>query len=739
MRLSLIAIAVGMAVAVSACSDQTNQNETSVEAQQEQQRTDALPDGQPDAQPTGQANPFLAPSTLTYQAPDFDAINDDDYLPAFETGMEQQAAEVRAITENNQDPDFDNTIEALERSGDVLSRVTAVFFAMAGSTSNDTIRDLQSELAPRLSSHQDDIYLNPALFERVESVYNQRNELDLNAEQTRLVEVYYERFIRAGANLSEEQTAQIRLLNEEESELTTRFARNVLELGDEIAVHVETAEELDGLDRASIRNARQRAEERGESGYYLTITNTTRQPVLSQLTNREVRQRVWEASAYRGLGRDGGIDNRPVVTRLAGLRAERAHILGYENYAEYALEERMIGSPQNALDMLTDIVDAVVANTLLEQEILERKATESGDDFEFKPWDWAYYAEKVRASEYELDEDEVRQYFEFDRVLHDGVFYAMELVYGITFEPRDDIPAYHDDVAVYEVFDNDGSSLGLFYADYFAREGKRGGAWMGSFRVQNTLNDQRPVVYNVMNIPQAPDGEATLISWDFVTTMFHEMGHAVHGLFSDVQYPSLAGTAVPRDFVESPSTFHEDLAHYPEILRNYAKHYETGEDIPDKLLERLMNALSFNQGFDTLEYVAAALVDLEWHMLDTDAPPQDVEQFEADALSKYGVNLPNVPPRYKSAYFSHIFSGGYSAGYYSYMWSEVLAADAYAYFMQEGGLEGDVAQQYRDTILSRGGTKEAMELYRDFRGQEPDTQHLLIRRGLSDGPVTDDN
>lgn len=735
MRLSVLATAIGLAVttaSLTACGDTSQQRDTNLE-----QTSNSAGSYADERAAQTDANPFLTASSLPYEAPDFTVIEDAHYKPAFEAGMEQQAAEVRAIVENSESPTFENTIAALERSGEILTRVQQVFFSMASSTSNDTIRDLQGELAPMLSSHRDDIFLNSALFERVKAIYDQRDTLDLNDEQKRLVEVYHERFVRAGANLTDEQMAQIRELNEEESELTTRFARNVLEMGDEIAVHVETEEELDGLGRSAIRNARAHAEERGEDGYYLTITNTTRQPVLGQLTNRDVRQRVYEASAYRGLGRDGGIDNRDIVSRLAQLRAERAQILGYDTFADYALEDRMIGSPQNALDMLTDMVDAVVANTLVEQEVLEQMAAEMGHDIEFKPWDWAFYAERVRASQYDLDEDEVREYFEFDRVLHDGVFYAMELLYGITFEQTDEIPVYHDDVTAYWVYDNEGERLGIFYADYFARDGKRGGAWMSSFRIQNHMNEQKPVVFNVMNIPKAPDGEPTLVSWDHVTTMFHEMGHGVHGLFSDVYYPSLAGTSVPRDFVESPSTFHEDLAFYPEVLENYAKHYETGESIPEDLLERVLSAISFNQGFDTLEYVSAALLDLEWHMLSPGTELQDVEQFEAEALAKYGVNLPNVPPRYKSAYFSHVFSGGYAAGYYSYMWSEVLAADAYAYFMEEGGLEGDVAQRYRDYILSRGGTKEAMELYKDFRGSEPDTRHLLIRRGLSDGPVMD--
>lgn len=641
---------------------------------------------------------------------------------------------MQAIANNPEPPTFENTILAMETSGELLTRVSRVFFAMTSSTSNDAIRDLQAELAPKLSAHRDDIYLNPALFARVDALYEQRDTLGLDDESLRLLEVYHQRFVRAGANLTSEQMTQIRALNEEESSLTTQFARNVLEATRNAAVIIEDVEELDGMSESAIRAAANRANELGHEGKYaLAITNTTRQDgLLASLHNRDVRQRVWEASSSRGFGVDEATDNRPIVSRLAQVRAERAAILGYNNYAEYALEERMIGTPERAYEMLLDMVPAVVEQVQQEKALLEAKIAELGHDHELAPWDWAYYAEKVRVSEYNLDESEIRPYFEFNRVLHDGMFYAMTRLYGITFEPRPDLPAYHDDVEVYEVFDKDGSSLGIFYADYFARDGKRGGAWMSSFVIQNHLNDERPVVFNVMNIPKAPEGEPTLLSYGFVSTMFHEVGHGVHGLFSDVTYPSLAGTAVPRDFVESPSNFHEDFAHDPQIISNYAKHYETGEPIPDELLERMLNALNFNQGFDTLEYMAAALLDLDWHMLSADEPLQDVESFERAALERHGVLFDAIPPRFRSTYFSHIFAGGYAAGYYSYMWSEMLAADAFAYLMAEGGIDGPVAQKYRDTILSRGGTKEALELYMDFRGQEYDTRHLLIRRGLLD-------
>lgn len=684
-------------------------------------------------------NPFFATSALQYQAPDFTQINDEHYAPAFAAGMSQHAAEIRAIANNPAPATFENTIVAMERSGELLTRVSRVFYAMASSTSNEAIRNLQGELAPKMSAHNDDIYLNKTLFDRVDEIYRSLDSLDLDAESRRLVEVYHERFIRAGANLSDEQMAQIRALNEEESALTTQFQRNVLEVSQQRAPVFDSAEALDGLSSSTIQNAANRAAERGLEGkYVLSLSNTTRQAALTSLTNRESRRKVWEASAFRGYGADDTIDNREIIARLVELRAERAGILGYDTYGHYRLETAMIQTPERARTMLVDMIPAVLEQTEREADRLRQQIRSMGYDHELEAWDWEFYAERVREEDFNLNPSEVAQYFEYNRVLHDGVFYAMERLYGITFQPRDDLPAYHEDVEVYEVFDKDGSSLGIFYADYFARDGKRGGAWMSSFMVQSHLLDTRPVVFNVMNIPKAPEGEPTLISWGNVTTMLHEMGHGVHGLFSDVRYPSLAGTAVPRDFVESPSTFHEDFALDPQILPNFAKHYETGEPIPQDLLDKVLAALSFNQGFNTLEYIAAALIDLEFHALAPGESVDNVEAFEQAALEKYGVDISYVPPRYRGGYFSHIFAGGYASSYYAYMWSDVLASDAFAYVMATGGLEGEGAQRYRDTILSRGGTKEALELYIDFRGQEPDTRHLLIRRGLMDESALDD-
>jgi peptidyl-dipeptidase Dcp len=524
----------------------------------------------------------------------------------------------------------------------------------------------------------------------------------------------------------------MREINSRVSTLTTQFQENLLKMTNDRVVIVDSAGELDGLSEDRIAAAAEAAERRGHEGkYLLSITNTTRVPLLKNLSNRELRQRLWEASAYRGIGQDGGIDNRPIVLELASLRAERAELLGYPNYASYALEPQTAQNPEAVLEMLRDLVPAVVANTEREASMIAEMMREDGIQDDVKPWDWEYYAEQVRKAEYDIDEAEVRPYFELDRVLKEGVFYTMNRLFGITFEERDDLPTYHPEVRVFDVFDADGSQIGLFYADYFTRDSKRGGAWMNSFVSQSNLLDQQPVIVNVMNIPPPAEGEPALISFDNATTMFHEMGHAVHGLFSDVYFPSQAGTSVPRDFVEFPSTFQEDWAIHPEVISNYAVHYETGEPIPEGLLNRLIEAREFNQGFDTQEYLAATLVDLEWHMLSSNEIPEDVMEFEQNALEKYGLDMAAVPPRYKSPYFAHVFAGGYSANYYSYIWSEILAADAFAFMRENGGLTGENGDRLRDYILSTGGSSEAMELYREYRGEEPDVSHLLNRRGLN--------
>ncbi|MCC5878574.1 MAG: M3 family metallopeptidase [Idiomarina sp.] len=675
------------------------------------------------------SNPFAQASALQYEAPDFRLIEDAHFMPAFERGMAEHKADIDRIINNSAAPTFENTIVAMEQSGELLTRVSRVFSNLSGTDSNEARRQLQRDLSPKLSAHADDINLNPELFARIEAIYEQRDSLDLDAESARLLDIYYDRFVRAGATLNDEQRQQIRALNEEHARLGTQFSQNQLAITRDIAVIVDNEEALAGLSPSQISRMQSAAQDAGHEGKYLiSITNTTRQPILSSLDNRELRQRVWEASAYRGTS--GEYDNRPLVSRLTQIRAERAELLGYNNWAEYQLQNTMAETPENVYDMLNSMVPAVVENTEREQAYIEAMIEREGGDFDVQPWDWAYYAEMVRQERYDLNEDEVREYFEFNRVLHDGVFYTMNRLYGITFERRDDLPAYHPNVEVYEVFDHDGTSMAIFYADYFAREGKRGGAWMSSFVGQSHLLEKKPVVVNVMNIAKAPEGEPTLISYDNVTTMFHELGHGIHGMFSNVHYPSLAGTSVSRDFVEFPSTFEEDWAAYPEVLSNYAKHYETGESIPDELLEKIMQSRSFNQGFDTLEYMSAALLDMEWHTLGADAGEQDVEAFEAAALEKHGVNLAAVPPRYKSTFFNHSIGGGYSAGYYAYMWSEILAADAFAYLQTKGGLSRENGDIYRRNILEVGNSRPPMDSYIEFRGQEPTTDALLIRRGL---------
>lgn len=676
-------------------------------------------------------NPLFSPSPLPLEAPNFDAIEVEHFRPAFKEGKEQELEEIEAIASSTEPPTFENTIVAMEKSGELLRRTSSVFYNLTSAHTNDKIQEIQAEMAPKLAAHRDNILLNGDLFARIETLYKKRNELGLDEPSMKLLEDTHRDFVRAGARLSEDEKQRMRKINERISALTTQFQENLLKITKLRVVPVDDVKKLDGLGEDRIAAAREAATERGiDAQYLLTITNTTRVPILTSLNNRDLRKRLWEASAYRGLGRDGGIDNQPLILELAKLRAEQAELLGYPNYAAYRLDTQTAGTSEAALDMLTDLIPPVIRNTKQEMEAIKKMMRKDGLSGEVKPWDWAYYAEKVRQAEYNIDEAEVRPYFELNRVLHDGVFYTMNELFGITFEERNDLPAYHPDVRVFNVYDEDGSQIGLFYADYFERGSKRGGAWMNSFVSQSHLLDKQPVIVNVMNIPKPAEGEPALISFDNVTTMFHEIGHAVHGLLSDVKYPSQSGTSVPRDFVEFPSTFEEDWAVQPEVLENYAVHHETGERIPQKLLDKVIAARDFSQGFDTQEYLAATMLDMEWHLLDEQEIPDDVQSFENRALAKYNLDMKAVPPRYKSPYFAHIFSGGYAASYYAYIWSEVLAADAFAYMQKNGGLERENGDRFRKYILSQGGSHEAMELYQKYRGQKPEVKHLLERRGL---------
>ena len=676
-------------------------------------------------------NPFISKSSLPFEAPDFNRITVDHFMPAFEQGMNAQLIDIDKIASNPAEPDFENTIEAMELSGELLIRVQRVFSNLTSAHTNESLQEIQSELAPKLAAHSDNILLNQNLFKRINTLYENRDNLGLNDESFKLLKDTHRDFVRAGAELAEDQQSRMRKINKKISILTTRFQESLLAMTHERAVIVDTPGLLDGLSSDRIAAAKKAAEGRGhENQYLLNITNTTRQPVLTSLNNREMRERIWRASAFRGLGENDGVDTSPIVLELAQLRAERARLLGYNTYVHYALEPQTGESPERVLEMLNGLIPSVVNNSEREATQIIEAMRNDGLDDDLMPWDWEYYAEIVRKDRYDIDEDTVRPYFELNRVLKDGLFYTMNRLYGISFEERFDLPLYQEDVRVFNVFDEDKQQLGLFYADYFSRDTKRGGAWMNSFVVQSHLREQKPVIVNVLNISPPAEGEPALISFGNVTTMFHEMGHAVHGLFSDLTYPSLAGTSVSRDFVEFPSTFEEDWAIHPEVLENYAVHHQTGERIPQDLLDHVIAAREFNQGFDTYEYLSATMVDMEWHLLASDQIPSDVEAFEQASLAKYGLNNPAIPPRYKSAYFSHIFSGGYSANYYAYIWSEVLAADAFAFIKQKGGLIRENGDHYRNTILSKGGSKEAMDLYRDFRGQEPDVSHLLKRRGL---------
>ena len=676
-------------------------------------------------------NPFASASTLPLRAPAFNVIRTEHYQPAFMAGMQQQLAEMEAIASHSDAPTFENTIVAIERSGTLLNRSRQVFSNMTSAHTNKDLQNIQTELAPLLAAHSDNILLNQQLFKRVEKLYDSRDSLELTGEQQEVLRRHYEDFVRAGARLSEADQNRIRSLNEQLSTLQTKFEDNLLAVTKERSVVVGDVAELDGMSEADIAAAAETAKERGHEGrYVLEITNTTRVPILTSLNNRTLRERVWKASANRALGQEGGIDNRPLILEIAQLRAERAKLLGFANHSAYKLQNQMAKTPDAARKMLTDLVPGVVARVQQEATDLRAMMKELGVNHELAAWDWEYYTEKVRKDRFEVDEAAVKPYFELDSVLTNGVFFTMNKLFGISFDERKDLPVYHPEVRVFDVLDSDGSQIGLFYIDFFKRDSKRGGAWMSSYVDQSLLLNEKPVIVNVLNNPRPADGEPALISFDNVTTIFHEMGHAVHGLFSDVTYPSVSGTATPRDFVEFPSTFEEDWCIQPAILSNYARHHETGEPIPKELLDKVIRASKFNQGFDTLEYMAAAILDLEWHTLTADEIPEDIEAFEAATLKKYGVDISAVPPRYRTAYFAHIWGGGYSSSYYAYIWSEVMAADAFAYMQSSGGATIDNGTRFRSEVLSRGSSRNPMASYKAFRGQEPTVEALLIRRGL---------
>ncbi|MEQ1632941.1 MAG: M3 family metallopeptidase [Planctomycetota bacterium] len=673
-------------------------------------------------------NPFFRPSSLPLLAPEFDRIRDEHYRPALEAGMAEHLAEVRAIAAQEAAPTFANTIEALERSGALLTRVSKVFFNLTESTTNKSIQEVQAAVAPLLARHADAVRLDPQLFARIEAVYAARASLD--AEARRTVERYRTDFVRSGAELDAKSQARLRTINEELSTLVTKFQEKLLGGTTASAVVVDREDELLGLDEASISAAAAAAKAAGLSGkFLLTLQLPTSQGILSQLQVRSTRERVFRASMDR-CSRGGDNDTRSLCTRIAGLRAERAALFGYQNHAAYVLDDQMAKTPEAVRAMLDSMTPAIVAKADEEARQLREHFQETEPGATLKAWDWAYVQEQVRKAQYDLDEAEVRNYFELDRVLHDGLFFTAEQLYGVTMHRRTDLPVYHEDVVVYEMKNTDGSTVGLFYADYYARQGKRGGAWMDSFVDQASLLSQLPVVINVMNLQKPGTGQPTLLSSDEVTTLYHEFGHGVHGLFSTVRYPLLSGTNVPRDFVEFPSQFHEDFAFDKAVLQRSAVHWKTKLPMPDALVDKILLSRTFGQGFASLEYLQAALLDLAWHTLPAGEVVADPLAFEAGALAAAKVAHPLVPPRYRTPYFAHIWSGGYSAGYYAYLWSEALAADAFAKVREDGGIRKESGMRYRDLVLGRGFTTDPMQMFAEFMGRPLDTKALLIRRGL---------
>ena len=681
-----------------------------------------------------QSNPFAAASTLPFQAPPFDRIKDSDYQPALEAGMKEQIAEIEAIANQSAPPTFDNTIVPMEKSGAILTRVSKAFNAVTGANTDSILQRIQEQENPKLAAHSDAIFLNDKLFERVKSIYDSRGTAGFNAEQSFLAELYYKNFIRAGAQLSEADKTRLRSLNQEEAKLSTDFQNKLLAGTKAGALVIDNVADLDGMTPSEIATAADAAKSRGLTGkWVIPLQNTTQQPAQPSLKNRAVRQRLFVASTTRTEHNDSS-DTRATISRLAQLRSDKAKLLGFPTYSDYALDNQMSKTPSQALKLLTDMVPAATAKARSEAADMQALIDKQGGGFKLAPWDWQYYAEQVRKAKYDLDESQIKPYFEINNVLQNGVFFAANKLYGLTFKERHDIPTYHPDVRVFEVTDADGKPLALFYADYFKRDNKSGGAWMDSYVDQSGLMGTLPVVYNVANFTKPAPGQPALLSFNDVTTMFHEFGHALHGMFSKVTYPTLSGTNVPRDFVEFPSQFNEHWALDPTVFANYAKHYQTGQPMPTTLVDKIKAAKTFNQGFATTEYLAASLLDITWHALPPGSPQQDVDAFETAALKKYNIDMYEVPPRYRTSYFAHIWGGGYASSYYAYLWSEVIDDDAYAWFKENGGLKRENGQKFRDMILSRGGTQDVATLYRTFRGRDPSVEPLLEERGLKPPP-----
>ena len=673
-------------------------------------------------------NPFALRSTLEYEMPDFTRINDESYLPAFHAGCEEHIHEVHEIIKQDE-VTFENTIVALERSGQMLTRVLTVFYNKSSSDTTDRLDEIEEEIAPKLSAHMDAIRLNQALFGRIKELYSNRDSLELNNEDAWLLERYYMDFTHAGAHLTDAQRDELTNLNEELSKLETLFGKNLLADTNDLAVEVDDIAELDGLSENEIAACAAAAKARGLEGKWLVgMVNFTGHPLLSSMKNRGLRERVMKNFLLKG--NCDVKDNRKVILEIVKLRAKRAELFGVKTHAEHVLQDRNAQNPENVHKMLKQIAPAAVRNAKLEGADLQKTIDANGEGFTLESWDWDFYTEAVRLGKYNLDTSAMRPYFEIERVLEDGVFFAANKLFGISFKERKDIVTYHPDARAFEVLNEDGSKLALFIGDFYTRDSKRGGAWMNNLVDQNHLLGQLPVVVNNLNIPKPPAGQPTLLTYDEITTLFHEFGHTLHGILSDVKYPRFSGTSVERDFVEFPSQVNEMWLTWPEVLDNYAKHYETGEKIPQEWVDNLKASAAFNEGHATTAYLAAAILDLAWHSLDSNATVTDVEEFEAKAIEAYGLNYSPVPTRYRSTYFSHIFAGGYSAGYYGYIWSEVLDADTVDWFNENGGLTRANGDHFRNTLLSRGGSINSMQMFRNFRGRDATIEPLLKRRGL---------
>lgn len=717
-----------VAIVMAACSKKESTPETAAPAQEaveQAQKTETEPMLDP-------SNPFAAPSGLPFGIVDFSKLKSEHFQPAIEAGMKQQLAEIETIANQTEEPTFENTLVALEKSGDLLQRSVTVFGEFTNAMSDPVIDKADQVISPKLAAHNDAIYLNDKLFQRVKTLYDKRDSLNLDPESLKLLEDYYRDFVRAGALLTPEQKEEIKKINTEIAALETEFGQNLLNEKNDSSVVVDTVEELKGLSEDSIKVAAEAAKAKGLEGKYLiTIQNTSIQPILKTLENRDLRKRIHEASINRGI-RGNAYDNREKVIKIVQLRAKRSELLGYPNFAAYAVEDQMAKTVDAVNDMLNKLVPAAKASLEREAAELQKIIKKEKGKFQLEAYDWLYYSEKLRKQKYALDDEALKPYFELNNVIENGVFYAAQKLYGIKFVEHKDIPTFAPDTRVWEIQDEDGTPLALFFGDYYARESKRGGAWMNDYIMQSKLMNQRPVISNQINITKPVSGP-TLLTFDEVTTLFHEFGHALHATFSNVQYPRFSGTNVPRDFVEFPSQFNETWAYRPEILQNFAKHYETGEAIPKDLLDKVVAAAKFNQGYMTTEYLSASILDQLWHQKSSKEleglTKDDFEKIEQAELEKVGLNNPLVPPRYRSTYFNHVFANGYSAGYYAYIWSEVLDADAEQWF-KEHGMSRENGDRYRKTLLSKGYSEEPMKLYHDFTGRDPAIDPLLVRRGL---------